>query len=116
MKIPPMNSRGRAILMALLNHPATIEQGIERHGRLKVGPVKLAAIYEQLEVDRCLIRDGGVYTVSNKARAILDPDSVVVEERPAAAPAYRGNWQVGALNASSARRTGAAFGLDWIRS
>ncbi|MYM25760.1 hypothetical protein GTP46_24330 [Duganella sp. FT135W] len=115
MKFPPKNSRGRTILEALLAEPATIYQGIERHGLLSLGQRAIQQLYDQLELDQCLIKIGVVYKLSTAARTRLVPEECTEEAGAPAEPAYRGNWQGPAMTAASARRSGAAFGLDWIR-
>lgn len=116
MKFPPKNSRARVILMALLAEPATVYQGIERHGLFSLGERAIHQLYEQLVLDQCLVKIGMIYKVSAQARARLAPQESAEEEGVPAAPAYRGNWLGPAMTAASARRAGAAFGLDWIRS
>jgi hypothetical protein len=116
MKFPPSHSRAHIILTALLAGPATFHQGVERHSLMKFTEQKIRDIYEQLEVDGWLIKSGAVYAVSQKARLRLVPPSKSDVDVTPTAPAYRGNWHGSVLNASSARRTGAAFGIDWFRS
>jgi hypothetical protein len=116
MKIPPKHSRARVILESLLVGPATISEGIARHSLLNRSEQTIHHLYAQLEVDQCLVKDGATYSVSRRARAFLVPPEVEEVEREPAAPAYRGDWKVGSLNAASARRSGAAFGINWIRS
>jgi len=114
MKLPPLNTRPRTILMALLSEPATVYQGIERHGYLGTIEGVIRNIYERLEVDGCLVKTGMIYSVSIKARDALQPRPEIEEGAPTA-PAFRGNWTGPALSAASARRTGAAFGTPWVR-
>jgi len=113
MKFPPSHSRAVVILRALLAAPATIHQGIERHSLLGASEQKIRDIYEQLEVDGHLIKTGAVYAVSQRARTRLVPKSNASIDAMPAAPAYRGNWHGSVLTAASARRTGAAFGLNF---
>jgi hypothetical protein len=115
MKIPQKHSRARAILETLLSEPATIYQGIERHGLMGVGEQNIRNLYQKLEVDQCVVKNGLVYIVTERARAELTPVVARTNDAPPTEPAYRGNWQIGALTAATARRAGAAFGLDWIR-
>lgn len=114
MKLPPLNTRPRTILMALLSEPATVYQGIERHGDLGVTEGVIRNIYERLEVDGCLIKIGMIYSLSIKARSALQPRPVIDDATPAA-PAFRANWHGPALSAATARRAGAAFGTPWVR-
>lgn len=115
MKLPPLNTRPRTILMALLSEPATVYQGIERHGHLGTTEGVIRNIYERLAVDGCLLRVGLVYSLSLKARLALAP-RIETEEGVPTAPAFRGNWNGPALSAATARRSGAAFGTPWARS
>lgn len=116
MKIPPKHSRARVILESLLAGPATIGEGIARHSLLNRSEQAIHHLYEQLQVDQCVTKDGGVYSITRRARTFLVPPEVDEVERSPAAPAYRGDWKVGSLNAASARSSGAAFGINWIRS
>ena len=115
MKLPPLNTRPRTILMTLLSEPATVYQGIERHGLLGTTEGAIRNIYERLALDGCLLQIGMVYTVSLKARLALAP-RIEKEEGVPTAPAFRGNWNGPALSAATARRSGAAFGTPWVRS
>lgn len=115
MKLPQLNTRPRTVLMALMSEPATVYQGIERHGLLGVTEGAIRIIYERLVTEGCLLRIGMVYTMSIKARAALAPRVEKAEEGMPTAPAFRGNWNGSALNAASARRSGAAFGTPWVR-
>lgn len=113
MKFPPSHSRARAILETLMAAPATVYQGIERHSLLGFSENQIIAIYQQLEIDGCLIKAGMVYSVSAKARQRLAPPTQDAATSAPTEPAYRGNWQAPALSAASARRSGAAFGLNF---
>ena len=113
MKFPSSNSRAVVVLRALLSQPATIHQGIERHSLLGVGEQKIREIYERLEVDGHLVKKGVVYEISQRARDRLMPTSNGAPVVPPTEPAYRGNWHGSLLTAASARRSGAAFGLNF---
>lgn len=115
MKLPPLNTRPRTILMALMSEPATVYQGIERHGYFGSTEGVIRNIYERLEVDGCLVKTGLIYSVSIKARDALRPRPEIEEGTPTA-PAFRGNWNGPALSAATARRSGAAFGTPWVRA
>lgn len=115
MKLPPLNTRPRTILMALMSEPATVYQGIERHGYLGTTEGMIRDIYERLEADGRLVKIGMVYSLSIKARLALEP-RIEKEDGVPTAPAFRGNWNGPALSAATARRSGAAFGTPWVRA
>jgi hypothetical protein len=114
MKLPPSHSRARTILSALLNKSATVADGIERHSALGLSKQGVADLYLHLEIGGWLVKSGDTYSVSTAGRKRLAPTEQT-DDTPPTEPAYRGNWQIGSLNAATARRSGAAFGLDWIR-
>lgn len=113
MKFPPAHSRARTILNALLAKPLTVYQGIEHHSLLGLSEPQMHDIYRKLEGNGWLTKTGVVYSVSVKARLRLAPDLAPEADIEPAAPAYRGNWVGSVLTAASARRSGAAFGINF---
>lgn len=111
MKLPSKNSRPRTILETLLERPATVYQGIERHGLMTVTEGVIKQTYERLVADGCLERDGMVYRVTIKVRLKLAPPAADEGEQDTVTPAYRADWHGPALSASVARRAGASFGF-----
>ncbi|MGV7210480.1 hypothetical protein ACLB1G_21815 [Oxalobacteraceae bacterium A2-2] len=111
MKLPPKGSRGRLILETLLQEPATVYQGMERHGDLGRSEFDIRKLYAELEASGCCTRSGVVYTITIAAKdALRPPPAEEAEQAPVVAPAYVGDWRAPALSAQSARRFGAAFG------
>lgn len=120
MKLPPKNSRGRAILESLLLGPVTIYQGIERHGAMNSSEALIRRLYEQLVLSGCATRLGVIYQATPEALAALDPqteEGEITEQVEAlpAGPRYAADWRASTLSANSARRMGCAYGFNGER-
>lgn len=80
MKLPESNSRGEAILIAFLRRgPMTIYQGAEAHGEfpnrtlpMGINHAKMVELYDSLEKKGCLVKEGILFRITDKARKLLE--------------------------------------------
>lgn len=113
MKLPIKGSRGRTVLEHLLLEPATVYQGIERHGDLGITELEMRRLYVGLHLTGCCTcTNGVVYVITSDAARALRPAADDDGAEPEVVPSrYVGDWRSPALSAKSARRSGAAFGV-----
>ncbi|NRR28869.1 hypothetical protein HSX11_01600 [Oxalobacteraceae bacterium] len=111
MKMPALKSRARTILESLMQAPATVQQGIERHGKLNASEGFLRQLYDQLVLDECATRCDQVYSITVRASLKLAP-AQPEQAGAVTAPAYRGDWRAPAMSGASARRFGSAYGFS----
>ena len=89
MRLPQKGSRSEMILAHLHHAPATVWQGIERHGHFNISITEIRGLYDSMVNTGCATVMDLVYTISVQARNYLDGAlSQPAPARPAVGPAY----------------------------